>query len=223
MFYLDDSGIRSLRARSGTDTPYAADIGSAIDTFVQEHIDTLPVDTVARAVSVIEPKDGRFWMAIGERIYVLSYFPSNKIQAWTYYEPGFEVTDFARTKDRVYARSADTIYIYGGVSGEEYPGEGEMESVAETPFLSGETPGTIKGMAGADFIVTNTWDATIYSDPNRPDHFDTIGAVSKVTGGQPHIPIPGQQPTWALKFSCDRAGRRSLSSVMIHYNVNEAR
>ena len=223
VFYLDDSGIRSLRARSGTDTPYAADIGSAIDTFVQEHIDTLPVDTVARAVSVIEPKDGRFWMAIGERIYVLSYFPSNKIQAWTYYEPGFEVTDFARTKDRVYARSADTIYIYGGVSGEEYPGEGEMESVAETPFLSGETPGTIKGMAGADFIVTNTWDATIYSDPNRPDHFDTIGAVSKVTGGQPHIPIPGQQPTWALKFSCDRAGRRSLSSVMIHYNVNEAR
>lgn len=223
VFYLEDSGIRSLRARSGTDTPYAADIGSAIDTFVQEYIRTLPIDTVARAVSVIEPVDGRFWLAIGGRIFVLSYFPSNKIQAWTYYEPGFEITDFARTKNRVYARSADTIYIYSGISGEEYPDDGEMPCSVGTPYLSGETPGTLKGMAGADFVLTNTWDVTIYPDPNRPDAYDTIGAVSKITGGQPHIPIVGRQPTWALQFECDRAGRRTLSSFMIHYLLEEAR
>lgn len=223
LFYLDDSGIRSLRARSGTDTPYAADIGSAIDTFVQEHAASLPRDTVAQAVATIEPKDGRFWLAMGDRIYVLSYFPSNKIQAWTYYEPGFTVTDFARTKDRIYARAGDTIYIYGGVSGEEYPDDGEMESVVETPFLSGETPGTIKGMAGADFAVTNTWVVKCFADPNRADHYDTVGAISKITGGQPHIPVPGQQPTWSLTFSCDSAGRRTFSSFMIHYALNEAR
>jgi hypothetical protein len=172
---------------------------------------------------VVEPKDGRYWLAVGERIYVLSYFPSNKIQAWTYYEPGFQVTAFARTKDRVYARAGDEIYIYGGITGDEYPDDDEMESVVETPFLSGETPGTMKGMAGADFTLSNTWNIDIYADPNRPDSYDTIGAVSKITGGQPHIPVPGREPTWALKFTCAKAGRRSLSSFMIHYMLEEAR
>src|SRR5690606_28218711 len=34
-FYLDESGIRSIRARDGYDSGYVSDVGSAIDPFVQ--------------------------------------------------------------------------------------------------------------------------------------------------------------------------------------------
>ena len=223
VFYLDNSGIRSLRARTGTDTPYASDIGSAIDDFVQEHIQSIAFDKVARAVSVIEPKDGRFWLAMGARIYVLSFFPSNKIQAWTYYEPGFEVTDLVRTKDRVYARADDTIYLYGGIDGNTWPDDGEIESIAETPFLSGDTPETMKGMAGADFTLSGVWQVDIASDPNRSDAYDRIGTISETTGRQPNILVPGQQPTWALRFKRSEGGRGTINGFAIHYKTNEAR
>lgn len=222
VFYLDDSGIRSLRARYGTDAPYAADIGAAIDTFVQEHMRTLAYDKISRAVSVIEPKDGRLWVALGGRIYVLSLFPSNRIEAWTYYEPGFEVTDFARTKDRVFARAGDTIYLYGGINGDQWPEDGEIECVVETPFLSAETPSQMKALAGADFAVANTWFVTCYPDPNNETVFDTIGAVHDVTGGGPNLTLPGLEASWAMKFVCTKGGKATLSGFTIAYQGSEA-
>jgi hypothetical protein len=222
VFYLDDSGIRSVRARQGTDTPYAADVGSAIDEFVQEQIREIAYDKVARAVSVIEPKDGRYWLAMGERIYVLSFFPSNRIQAWTYYEPGFEVSDFARTKDRVFARAGDTIYLYGGIDGNTWPEDDEIECVVETPFLSGETPATLKALAGADFDLTNVWEVRVYPDPNHQANYDVVGNVAKTTGSQPNIALPGLEATWSMKFICTKGGRATISSFAIHFDPNEA-
>lgn len=223
VLYLDDSGIRSLRARQGTDTPYAADIGSAVDDFIQEQMRGIALDKIARAVSVVEPVDGRYFMAMGTRVYVLSLYPSNKITAWTYYEPGFEVTDFARTKNRLYARAGNTIYLYGGLDGQTWPSDNEITCVVETPFVSGDTPATKKERNGMDFDVTNEWVVTVATDPNRPNNFDTYGTVSKVTGGMPHINAPGDQASWSTKFVCTKGGRATISSYQSHYDPNEAR
>jgi hypothetical protein len=223
VLYLDDSGIRSLRARQGTDTPYAADIGSAIDDFIQEQMRDIALDKIARSVSVVDPVDGRYLMAMGERIYILSLYPSNKITAWTYYEPGFEITEFARTKNRLYGRAEDTIYLYGGIDGQTWPEDDEIECVVETPFVSGDTPATLKERNGVDFDVSNEWLVTVATDSNRPEHYDTYGTVSKITGGMPHINAPGSQASWSMKFVCEKGGRATISSFQSHYDPNEAR
>lgn len=223
VFYLDLSGVRSLRARSGTNAPYVADVGSAIDGFIQDHMKTLPKDTISQAVGAIEPQDGRFWLALGERIYVLSFFPSSKITAWSYYEPGFEVTDFVRARDRLYARAADTIYLYGGADNETYPEDDEITRRVELPFLTAETPATLKKNAGFDVSLTNTWEITVATDQNRQDVVDAIGNVSKVTNGQPHMTIPGLQPAWALNFECSKGGPATISNFSIHYDNGEAK
>lgn len=223
LFYLDDTGIRSLRARASNDAPYTADVGSAIDDFVKDHMVVLGNDKVSRAVAAIEPSDGRFWLAMGERIYVLSFFPGNKISAWTYYEPGFEVSELARVRDRMYVRAADTIYLYGGADGQTYPEDDEITCTVEIPYVSGETPATKKMNAGVDFDLTNEWFIKSYPDPNRQTLFDTIGRVNKITYGQPSIALPGVEPTWSFTFECSKGGRATISSIAIHYDAEEAR
>lgn len=221
-FYLDDSGVRSLRPKLTINAPYVVDVGSPIDQFIQEQIRSVGDGAASAAVSVIEPLDGRFWMAIGPRVYVLSYFPSLEIQAWTYYEPGFSVSDFARSKKRLYARAADTIYLYGGVDGNTWP-DVSFDRVVETPFLSADQPSAIKDTIGADFSVSNDWYVTVAPDPNHPNVFDAIGTVSNVTAGGPNLSHPSREAAWSLKFECTKAGYATISSFAIHYGQEDAR
>jgi hypothetical protein len=119
-FYLSDSGIRSIRARSATNLAGVNDVGTPIDTLVREYLATLTETQIANAVSIVDPVDGRFWLAVGRRVFVFSYFPSKKISAWSWYEPGFEITDMVTLNDRVYARAGDQIYLYGGSANATY-------------------------------------------------------------------------------------------------------
>ncbi|MEO7016913.1 MAG: hypothetical protein ABI067_10275, partial [Leifsonia sp.] len=221
-FYLDDSGIRSLRAKININSPYVADIGAPIDSFIQEHIRSVGNGAAAAAVGITEPLDGRFWLAIAQRIYVLSYFLSNNIQAWSYYEPGFSVSAMARSKNRLYVRAADTIYLYGGVDGNTWPDAG-LDRVVETPFITADEPSNVKDTIGTDFSVSGDWYVTVAPDPNHPDKIDVIGTISNVTAGGPNISYSSREAAWSLKFECQKAGQATISSYAIHYGSEDAK
>ena len=223
VFYLDTTGIRSLRARDSSNAAYVSDIGTSIDPFVRAWADSQPEETVRRAVGVVEPIDGRFWLAIGSRIFVLSYFPGSKISAWSYYEPGFTVTDFARIRDQVFARAGNTIYLYGGLTGQEYPAFNEQVVEIETPFMSAQTPATVKMMTGFDMACENTWDVDVLVDPTDSTKLVNVGKITKTTYSGPHIHVPGRTSMVAVKMTCDRPGYATISNVAIHFEAEEAR
>jgi hypothetical protein len=226
LFYLDQSGIRTIRPRYGTDSPYVGDIGSPIDSFIIDFMVSLPQRDIAKAVATIEPRDGRLFVAIKGKVFVLSYYPSNKITAWTYFEPGFEISDFARTGLKLYARSSNTIYLYGGVDGETWPVEGDaIVETVETPFLSAKSAATKKSNRGFDADMFGVWDVDILPDPNNETIMFDAGRVSSNTFSKGDIPVSGTGISqWAFKFSRDsRAGRATISAYAMHYDPNEAK
>jgi hypothetical protein len=223
VFYLDTTGIRSLRARDSSNAAFVSDIGTAVDPFVRAWVESQPEETVRRAVGVVEPIDGRFWLAIGSRIFVLSYFPGSKISAWSYYEPGFTVTDFARIRDQVFTRAGNTIYLYGGLTGQEYPAFNEQVVEVETPFMSAQTPATIKMLTGFDMACENTWDVDLMVDPNDATKFVNVGKITKTTYSGPHINVPARSSMVAIKLQCDRPGYATISNMAIHFESEEAR
>lgn len=87
LFFLSDSGIRSLRARDASNAATVSDIGTTIDTLLQQYMATLSEAERNAAIGFIEPTDGRFWLSLGEKIFVFSYFPASKVSAWSTYEP----------------------------------------------------------------------------------------------------------------------------------------
>src|SRR5690606_17153070 len=131
--------------------------GSPIDPLIEAHLATLTDAQIMAAVAEIEPKSGRYWLALGDRIYVFSYFPAAKISAWTVYEPGFEISHFAVVGTRLYARSGDTIYLYGGVDGNTYPAENEAPITVRNPFLQVNKSATEKTLEGCDIAATGQW------------------------------------------------------------------
>ena len=222
VFYLDPTGVRSIRARDVLNAAYVNDVGTAIDPFVHAHLRTLATDTVARAVSVVEPVDGRYWLAVDNRIYVLSYFPSSKVTAWSYYELPVRVEDFVRDSARLFVRgNDDKIYLYGGDSGEEYPADGEQTVSVELPFLSADSPATIKNLSGFDAAMTNEWLVKLLPDANNENKIQTIGRVSRHSFHEPHISIRGHTSHFAVTLECSNAGYASLSGLLIHFQGGE--
>lgn len=223
VFYLDEPGIRSLRAHNMTGEAYAADIGNPMDVFIRDYLDTLTEAQIRRAVSVIGP-DGRYWLAVGERIFVLSYFPGSKITAWSYYDPGFEVSDFARVRNKVYARAGNAIYQYGGAAGATYPDDDEMIAEVSTAFLTAQAPATMKHLTGFDIACSGQWATYLLVNPNDETQRLAVGTVTKTTYNNPNgrIPIPGETTHIALDLICSKAGPATISSVTLHYDPGEA-
>lgn len=219
VFYLDDTGIRSLQVRDVTNAAFVSDAGSAIDPLVAEWLMTLPVAEQERAVSVIEPTDGRFMCAIGTRIFVLSFFPSSKVNAWTYYEPGFTATDFVRSRRELYARDATTIYLYGGKTGNVYPGANEQVPVLSLPFITAGQAPNFKRWTGVDIGATGTWKVEMLLDPNDLTKKIEIARTSGVTYGLPDVAGIGEWPMFAFDLTCTSAGAASISNLVAHFEA----
>jgi hypothetical protein len=192
---------------------------------VRAYMDTLTELQIRRSVATIGT-EGRYWLALGERIFVLSYFPGSRISAWSFYEPGFEVDDFVRVRNRVYARAGDTIYLYGGADGETYPEDDELDAVVELPFITGQQP-AVKQFVGFDIACTGEWSAAAVIDPNDADDLSKtidIGTINHVTYNKHgHTTLPGKAVLVAFRLVCSRGGAATISKLTLYYDPVEAK
>lgn len=220
LLYLDETGIRSLKARDASGEAFVNDLGSPIDAFIRPNMATLPQGVVARACAVVEPIDGRFWVAVGPYIYVLSYFPETSINAWTYFDPGFSVSDFARAYNKLYVRSGDTVYLYGGLNGTDYPIAGEAVAQVQLPFVATQPPSW--GMiSGFDMACSGAWQTQLLTDPNNEASQQDIGIITSTTYGLADIVAPGRFTYLALNLTCSTAGPATISNMCIHHDGKE--
>lgn len=228
VFYLDITGIRSVRARDASNAPFVSDVGNAIDAFVTEQVASMTREQVIKAVAAIEPLDGRYMLFAGEIAFVLSFFPGTKISAWSYYDleefDGDRVQSAMRINGRLVVRAGDSLWYYGGVDGDTYPDDDEIEGRAELPFLSGSTPATIKAFKGADMAAVNTWEVVIAADPNNANRTHNVGRFDRVSMADPNqVAFGGRSSMMAPILVCTKAGPASVSMVAIHYEAEDAK
>lgn len=221
VYYLDETGIRSLRIRSAVDSAYASDVGSAIDPFIHDIIAEVGTSTVAKASAAIEAVDGRYMLALGQYVVILSQFPSSNIVAWSYIDFGETIDEIVRVNRTIYARAGDTIYAYGGINGDVYPDDDEFDILAETPFISSKDPAGMKHLQGFDFAAENTWRVQVLPDPNDPEHFIDVGYINGTTYHLPAYKAPGRTSHFALRMTCSSAGYATISSTAVHASTGE--
>ena len=223
LFYLDASGIRSLRARDASNSAVTTDIGSAVDTLVTDSVSDVTDDQLYRAIGLIEPRDGRYWMILADQIFVFSYFPSAKVSAWTTYRPGFLIEDAVVFKRRVYVRSGDAIYVYGGLGRAfEYD---DTAAVMWAPYLDAEKPTIEKTWNGIDVACRGEWQIDFAMDPSNEAASDKVAIVDGTTYAENRLPA-GHKSTHVSvrltsKGSRDEGGPNTVGSVVIHYEGDE--
>lgn len=228
LFYLSDSGLRSLRARDSSNSAATTDIGSPVDEAVNAARRALPAASRAKIVGVIEPQDGRFWLIMADRIFVFSYFSGAQVSAWSTYAPSyfdengtrvpFTVDEALVFRQHVYLRSGNRIFVYGGLDQE--PAFDETPARVRLPFLDADTPTRKKKLMGVDAAVEGDWRVYASLDPNEPGARDQIGTLSETTYNIDRIPAQGEATHLSVTLETVGAGPRRLGSLVIHYEAD---
>lgn len=218
VFYLALSGIRSLRSRDSSNAAFVGDIGNPIDSLVAADIRSSR--TVAEdAKATLEPRDGRYLIAIGSKIYVFSFFPQSKVSAWSVYEPGFQVNSWAYDGEQTLCRSGDKLYSLGGVNGDIYD---NCTVTVQLPFLDAGSPATEKDLNGLDITCQNVWDVSIATDPSDITVTEDVATFSQTSYGLGRATMSGYSTHVAPKLVCTQSGAAKIGNVVIHYTTVDA-
>ena len=219
VFYLSESGIRSLRARNVSNAAFATDIGNPIDTLVLEDINADRL-RVRESRAVLEPRDGRYILAIGNKCYVFSYFPASQVSAWSVYEPGFEVTDWAIVGRRLYCRGDDNkLYLLGGLDGTTYD---DTEVVAYVPYIDGKQPATKKSFMGIDMACEGVWKVEIATDPNNQTALQTVAYIEETTFAKSNAAFAARSTHLAVRLTSQNNGYARVGSMLLHFEGGDA-
>lgn len=218
IFYLDESGIRSLRARDSSNAASTNDIGVAIDPLVTAKLQSLSDTERSRVIGLIEPTDGRFWLIMKDVIYVLSYFSgggAKGVSAWTTYEPGFTTTAAVVFNKRVVLRSGDSVYVYGGLG--STLAYDATEAVAQLPYLDGDQPTQGKKLKGVDAAVRGEWVVHLALNPENEDAKDKVGTITGSTFMNGKLRANGSFTHVSPIFRSSGIGPHTLGSIIIHF------
>lgn len=227
VFFLSESGIRSLRARDSSNLASADDVGSSIDGEVLEFTRSLDETLVRDACATTEPFEGRYLMAVGPTIFVFSHFPGSKVNAWTTYEleelgataAARTVTDLAVSSRNIIARVGDRLCLYGGQTGQDYATDGEFEYEVQLPFLDAGNPGETKNINGVDVGAEGYWSIFLALDPQQPDVTELVANVKDSTyGSWGRNAAIGQSTHFSLTLKSAARGYARLANLMIHFN-----
>jgi len=217
VFFLSDTGIRSLRARDASNAAVVYDVGTSIDPLVITRMKTLSEANLAKCCGVIEPREGRYMLAIGSEIFVYSFFPASNISAWTTYEAGFTVSEWAVQESKLYARSGNTIYLYGGDAGETYD---TSEAAVELSWLDADKAAHRKRFHGIDASCEGTWQVDYSTDPVS-NQFVLAGHVIGQNFSLPSFGIAGYGTHVGFKFTSTDASAAKMSSFACHFEFTE--
>lgn len=223
VFYLDRDGVRSLRARDSSNSAATTDIGSPIDPLVISALETSAPGVAEKAIGLIEPRDGRFWLSIGDTIYVFSFFSSSKVSAWTQYKPGFVVDHMFVSDDRVWLRSGDKFYVYGG-TGDTYQYSENVNAEAWLPYLDANAPTRSKHVNGIDAAVRGEWEVRLGMDLTNLAASDVMARITETTYNLNRIAAQGDGTHLSLRFKCLAPPSPSrpavLSAAVIHHDLD---
>ncbi len=216
VLYLAQSGIRSVKARDASNSAAVSDIGSPIDLLIQTIYTQQGVSYFTKAVALLEPIVGRFWMVFPNEIFVLSSFPGPKITAWSRYVLPFAVDYAATCGGRVFLRSGNDLYCYGGASGDSYDACGVE---IRLPYHDMRKPGTNKIFEALDMTVSGAWTVKNSFDYNNPDDEETLGVFNAPTWRMGRAAFQGESTHFSLRFYNDDALPAMISNAAVHYQL----
>lgn len=220
VFFLSESGMRSLRARDSSNLASANDVGVSIDGELTDYMADIPRQQVRDARAVVEPIDSRYLLAIGSRVYVFSNFPGSRISAWSTYELEADVNFWAVADGKLHARVGDKVKRYGGFSGSEYD---NSETEVVLPFLDASNPAMEKRFKGIDAGVEGTWLAEFATEPDNQDEWETVATLTRSTyGSNQRVGMQAFSTHCALRFSTSEAGPAIIGNASIHFDDVEA-
>jgi len=122
-------------------------------------------------------------------------------------------------KGNMYARYGNSIYQYGGTSGNEYDAS---QASMTLPYLDGGKPAHQKHLEGVDLTSDGSWDFYVGTDPYRPEVRDHIGIIDNSTFQLGRVIAVGIGTHIGVKLTSRGSTYGRIGNLIIHFQTNEA-
>lgn len=170
VLFVSDSGLRSLRVMTINLNGFITDLGSPIDSLITNEVLGQTTTQLSNIISIVEPTAKRFFLYCPKTatIYVLSYFPTEKIIAWSTFKctmhggVTFVPSTFKVLNSIVYFRALNNsavnfIGCYGTSDGSTTTLYDDTQPVVVQSWLDNKTPGERKQAIGVDAVIQGQW------------------------------------------------------------------
>lgn len=145
IFFLSESGFRSLTVSQLTDNFNDVDIGSSIDSLIK---DSILVNDDPQ--SIFYSGLGQFWSINKTDIWVYSFSRTSKLSAWSRFNINVIADSHAVLNGELYIRNGNDVFI---VDRKVFSDDGMVPTVTvEFPFLDFKAPGVLKQLFAVDSI-----------------------------------------------------------------------
>jgi len=218
-YLVSYAGVKAITPRDSSGRSRLEDASAPVDKELKAFIRGMSDAARAKAILLTEPEDNRLWVILGNRIHVFNWFPSERVRGWTEYRLDFEI-DWAVVVDRrVYVRSGNTVYLYGGPGNDQYF---EGTAVVRLAYLDLRAPATFKTFYALDVGCEGTWEVWLGERPDDTASFVKQGTVVGETYDKPAFPLVGTTTHVSLELRHTGNENASVSAIALHYQGNES-
>ena len=212
LFFLNDSGYRSISSVGRDGNLADVDVGSPIDSIVKPLLSGA-IDPIAAYYA----GGGQYWDAIGNEVHTYTFSRTMKISAWAKNTYGITIEDFAELDGTLYVRAGDDVYK---VDDSVFTDDGALfEMIIEMPFLDFKKPGVLKQIVGVDAVVKGDVDLQLgWLDPDDGTTLLTDKvSLSGVTAPGDMTPIEATATAFAPLFTSTSDEEVQIDSITFYY------
>lgn len=161
VFFLTQSGFRSLSTANSAGTIQDLDVGSPIDALLKTEM-----KSAINPLTIFWRGGGMMMCFIGSNAYVYSISRAAKVSAWSVWKFGIPVDAVTEANGVLYLRSGNSVYK---LDDEHYlDNTSFIEVSVELPFMDCKRPGVVKQFYGCDAVITGTAQLAHRYDPSQP-------------------------------------------------------
>jgi hypothetical protein len=216
VMYLSPHGVRSLRIQNVSLTAGTTDVGTPIDELITSLMITNGPTWFQDARMMIQPRTGRLFVMLQDRIYVLSTFQEPAITAWSVFDAPFKFVAGCVSDPYVMLRGDDgVIYQYGGDLLQTYD---TTQAEVITPALACDSPSRMKTFHSFDVGAEGTWTLSAGCDPNNQGTEETVATFTGATYMNPDMSMPEVATHISLRFRTTDASRARIGYVSIMFD-----
>jgi len=147
---------------------------------------------------------------------VLSFFPGPSVTAWSTFKTDWDIEYIENCGDRLFIRSGDDIYLYGGVDKETYD---DAVATVILPYLDGGKPGHMKHFQAIDVTAEGDWDVSVSYNFDDQKAEEPVAAITGSTWNKGRCELTGYASHVSLRFVSTGDTKASISNAAIHYNL----
>lgn len=213
LFFLAQTGFRSMSVQQFTNNVQEADIGSAIDSLIRAGI-----ASTDDPLSIYYPKLGQFWCVNTTTAWVYSFSRASKVSAWSKFTFPFSVDDACVLNQELYVRTGNDVYKVTDAVTKDGVSSVPLVDV-QMYFQDGKRPGVLKQFTGIDLICTGSPSISFqFIDPDTQTVNETAPyAYPAVTEPGNLYPVELMTTRIAPHVQHQADEAFEIGSLMLHY------